>query len=286
MATYQFPVLVWEDMEGYFTASIVEEDDMVAVDKTPGAALSQLKGYLSWLYKREPHLYWPDFLEPRLTHLTVSVRPEYEHRSRIYPCNEVIPLRIPCVHGRQEDGLLVCSMPTLDIRFYYYEAKQLKSMAAQHVMERLKGSTPQELSRCLPPKEAILDEIAIQVSRKKRVIQDAPVFEALSSVAEALGDKSVRRQFAKPWGRDGEVEDLVGRLVREKVNVILVGESGVGKTSVLVEAARKIERTSDAPSEEDGRDEGLKRRKQHRFWLTGGSRLIAGMRYLGEWQER
>jgi len=50
--------------------------------------------------------------------------------------------------------------------------------------------------------------------------------------------------------------------------VILVGPPGVGKTAVLVAAAR---------TEESGGP---------RFWLTSGARMIAGMQYLGEWQER
>ncbi|MCA8912463.1 MAG: ATP-dependent Clp protease ATP-binding subunit, partial [Planctomycetes bacterium] len=49
---------------------------------------------------------------------------------------------------------------------------------------------------------------------------------------------------------------------------------GVGKTSVMASAVREIERDIEA---------GLERR---RFWLTNGSRLIAGTPYLGQWEER
>jgi ATP-dependent Clp protease ATP-binding subunit ClpA len=66
--------------------------------------------------------------------------------------------------------------------------------------------------------------------------------ETLSEVAEPLGDKSLRRLFSRAWERDGEVADLARRAGFERANVVLVGESGVGKTSVLVDAARAVER--------------------------------------------
>src|SRR5262249_35635367 len=61
----------------------------------------------------------------------------------------------------------------------------------------------------------------------------------------------------------------------------LVGEPGVGKTTVLVEAVQTVERLH---------AEEAKRRGQpfqaRVFWLTSAGRLIAGMKYLGQWGER
>ena len=72
------------------------------------------------------------------------------------------------------------------------------------------------------------------------------------------------------------------KLHREGANLLLVGEPGVGKTTVLVEAVRVIERLHAEEAERRGEHQTQTRI----FWLTSAGRLIAGMKYLGQWEER
>src|SRR5206468_6584872 len=67
----------------------------------------------------------------------------------------------------------------------------------------------------------------------------------------------------------------------------------VGKTSLLADAARRIERSGGAIGPiaavaiADGEDVASARTKRvARFWLTSAPRIIAAMQYLGMWQER
>ncbi|MEW6733350.1 MAG: AAA family ATPase [Acidobacteriota bacterium] len=286
MPTYRFPVLVWRDYENGFTASLVEsEDSIVGVGKTADEALLQVKECLSWYYQE----LWrpaPDFLEPQLITFKVEVRPEYRISERglerIYPCQHTLSLRVACVYGHQESGLLVAVLPTIGIHFYYYEANALKGLVTHYVQEKLRGMTPQQLSRYLLPKQLTLEEIVLQVtSRERRHQPQAP--PTLDIVAEPLGERSLRKQFSKAWEREREVVDLVQRLTKERANVILLAETGAGKTALLVESVQQIEREL-AQTEADSENEG--RRYKHRYWLTSAARLIAGMQYLGQWEER
>src|SRR6185369_4445007 len=102
-----------------------------------------------------------------------------------------------------------CALPTLNIRFYYYEPKALKDLATTYVQENLKGLTPRELSRCLPPRRVTLDEIVLQIARKERKYQYAPTLEALTEVAEPLGDRRLKKQFSAAWERERETADLI-----------------------------------------------------------------------------
>jgi ATP-dependent Clp protease ATP-binding subunit ClpC len=300
MPTYRFPVLIWEDFEGYFTAKLIEYEHnfyliyggkyVAGTDRAPTGigrtaddALYQVKEYLAWSYEQYPWQPAPDFLEPRLIHFKVLIRPEYRVEDRVYPCDEQISLRVACIHGRQENGLLVAVLPVLGIRFYYYEPKSLKELVNHYVQERLKGMSPRELSRQLPPKNIALDGIVLHINQKEKKDRDLPELKNLKSVAEPLGDKSLRRRFSRAWERESEVADLVQRISKERANVILVGESGVGKTAVLVEAVRQIERQLQNTADDDDDDEA---NYQYKFWLTSGARLIAGMQYLGQWEER
>jgi ATP-dependent Clp protease ATP-binding subunit ClpC len=283
MPTHHFPVLVWEDHAGFFTARLVEDMDASAgFGASASEALLQLKEALEWSFQKSPWRSAPDFNDPKLITLRLEIRPEYHVDERIFPCDETMRLRTPCVHGRSSDGQHVCSLPTLGVTFFYHEPARLKDLATHYAQETLKGKSPATLSRFLQPRAVTLEEITLRVSDKETSPSYAPAIAILETVAEPLGDKKLRRQFTRAWEREREVADLIRRIGQEKSNVIIVAESGAGKTSVLTEAVRQIERQADSDS--DG-DDAVPRAK-FKFWLTSAPRLIAGMRYLGEWQER
>jgi ATP-dependent Clp protease ATP-binding subunit ClpC len=83
------------------------------------------------------------------------------------------------------------------------------------------------------------------------------------------------------------VANLKLRLCKGKANVLLVGETGCGKTTVLVETVKQLEKDwaeqKDSNHEED---DAYGQKNQRRFWLTSAGRIIAGMKYLGQWEER
>lgn len=290
MPTYRFPILIWQDFEGFFTARPVEDFYGVTAGtaRNAGDAVFQLKEVLTYLYDKKS---WPvesDLHDAKLIQLKVTVRPEYrifetirDHtQENIYPLDIPMTLRVACVHGRQQSGLLVCCLPLLGIQFYYYEEKTLKELATTYVQESLKGMTPQALSRFLPPQSCKLDEIVLNIGQKEHGHNYEPSVFTLSRVAEPLGDKHIRKQFSAAWERDNEVRDLIQRIGKENANVIITGESGIGKTTLLVNAVREIEKQK--ADETDGRENTYK----HRYWLTSGARIIAGMRYLGQWEKR
>jgi ATP-dependent Clp protease ATP-binding subunit ClpC len=289
MPTYRFPIFVSEDYEGYFTATPVEGyfNRFNGTGRTASDALFQVKEFLTYHYEKNFWASEPDFDDAKLIHLKVEVRPEYRieekmgnrQQTNIYPTDKPITLRVACVHGKQQSGLLICTMLLVGIQFYYYEEKTLKDLATTYVQERLKGCTPQQLSRFLPPKSCKLEEIVLHSSRKERPYRYEPSIETLQRVAEPLGDKRLKKQFSAAWERDRELKDLVDRIGRENANVLLTGDSGIGKTTLLVNAAREIERQSN-----NNNDDTTIR--QPRFWLASGARIIAGMRYLGQWEER
>jgi ATP-dependent Clp protease ATP-binding subunit ClpC len=278
MLTYRFPVLIWQSADGFHTAGLVEWEAPAGTGRSGHDAREQLREYLEWSYREDPTGRAPELQEARLERLEVGVRPEYSLDHRNFPCAETFPLGVPCVVGALSPALWLCSIPTLDIRFYFHEETAFRELAVHHVRQHLQGNTPMALSRYLPPRKAELDEIVVSVKRKARPISE-PILPTLSLTAEAVGEPHFRKQFSRPYEREREVDWLVRKLGEERANVLLVGEPGCGKTTALVEAVRLLERNTE---EQPGTPTISKRR----YWLTSSFRLIAGMKYLGQWEER
>jgi ATP-dependent Clp protease ATP-binding subunit ClpC len=281
MPTYRYPVLLWEDGEGYFNACPVETDEPVGLGRTASEALRQVEEGLAWSFEeawRAP----PDWDEPSLALFRLSIRPQYRtDDGRPFPCEESFALRLPFVRGRQRGGLLACSLPTIGVRFVHGESDDRDELIDRAARRVLDGLTPRELARHLPPRRVELAQVVVRIDPRRARRAEAPELPALEAVAEPMGERGQRNRPARAWGRDAEVADLVDRIGQGKSNVLIVGEAGSGKSTVLVQAIRAIER--DRVSD-DAEDEVAPRAR--RFWVTNAGRLIAGMKYLGQWEER
>ena len=82
--------------------------------------------------------------------------------------------------------------------------------------------------------------------------------------------------IARPPNRDTLAQLVCGR---QKKCVLLVGPSGVGKSSLLQQLVADLLVADDYPSHRN-----LDR--IHKVWRIRGQRVIAGMSYLGQWEDR
>ncbi len=273
MTSYRFPVLVWRDTNGGWTASLAETPEMSAYGVSASDAMGQIKAMLQSTYDEE-NSDPPMFSEAQLEWVKVSVRPAFHVEKRRYPSKYAVPMRLPCVHGVQDSGMRVASLPTLGFVFFFQDATQLKDMVAHYAQLFVGDQAPRQVARCLPPVEVLLDDIVVRGGDDTQA-QAKPSLDTLEVVADPLGQRSLRRSLSRAWERDEQVRALEARLrATDKSSILLVGERGCGKTAVLVDAVRAVERTSETGQ------------VRMRHWLTSGSRLIAGMQYLGQWQER
>jgi ATP-dependent Clp protease ATP-binding subunit ClpC len=283
MTTNRYPVLLWRDHSGWFTGAVVADfEGAVACAETETEVLNQLKELLHWRNENWPYVAEPDIAEPIYFEVKVEVRPEYKHEKRPIPADPVW-LRVPCVSGVDDYGMKICCVPHLAFTFNYQESESLKSLVAHYVKDELRGLHPLRLFHKLPPQGCELREIVVRApAGRTRIVPplNRPELKELFTVADPLVPSARARIGATAYGRDSLVETLGAKLSREKANVLLVGESGVGKTTILTEAAKRIAR-AESPEDEDARE-----LRAFRFWRSSGGRLIAGMAYLGEWEER
>lgn len=110
--------------------------------------------------------------------------------------------------------------------------------------------------------------------------------EAASPTLEAVGDplhlRLAKKDAPRAFERKAEVDTLLNYLSDEwERSVLLVGPPGVGKTAIVYDAVGRM-----ISAKGKARDASEAALSETKVWHISGGRLMAGMRYLGEWQER
>ena len=131
--------------------------------------------------------------------------------------------------------------------------------------------------------ETILDEGMAQMASgqpggPEQKLRPNQADRILKSYCENLNQKYFDKQIDPVIGREEETENLKQILARRnKNNVLIVGDPGVGKTAVVEGLARRIAKNkTDIP-------EYL---KDHIVWSLDVNSLIAGSKFRGDFEER
>ncbi|NMO16578.1 ATP-dependent Clp protease ATP-binding subunit [Pyxidicoccus fallax] len=96
----------------------------------------------------------------------------------------------------------------------------------------------------------------------------------LAEASRCLNEEARAGLLERAWERDAEVARLAEAVTSStRASVLLVGPPSVGKTALVHELVQRAE-TADSPLH------GLE------VYSTSGGRIMAGMRYLGQWQQR
>lgn len=285
-------VFLWNTIEGIFTGmTLGQEENVSAMADSPKAVLKQIREWAEEIAMNQPWKLNFDLSNPRQSHVVTKVRPEIRIRGKMQPYSDQLTMKFPCVLLDDGPGLVLVSCPTLDIEFSLTDESELSGLGSHLLASQLSGKPIAEIMSFGGALHGHIEGLTLKRSGKQRKKDpfnlDSHEGQALRHICEPLLTKRRGLSFeTAAFGRDDEVARLTGILQKEGSSLILVGESGVGKSTILKQAVKKLSRTP-VNKEEDNAQPNLDPiNSRERFWVSNGSRIIAGMKYLGEWEQR
>jgi len=276
MEIYHYPLICWQLSKESVCARLVGTDYEM-VHSQLQKLITHFAEHLQREYAQEGYLPEP-LLAARLKKVNVKVRPTYEEESGLFPVKDTLNITVAAVYGDTEDGYSECYLPLLDQHFYFYKQEQLRTLIEYFASDYFNNMTPEALHRYLMLGEPWLKEVSVRIKspKKRRSHQGHNRHDTkiLQQVADQFPRKTKTSRIAPEtaWERSELVASLLNKLDTECASVLLIGEPGIGKTAIILDAARQFLNLD-------------KEKGPHYFWRTTPQRMTAGARYLGEWQE-
>lgn len=222
-------------------------------------------------------LLWQEPLQART--LTVEVHPQTLHEERPVIGKALIPLRLTYVYGQMESGAWRVHVPRFGWSFVLEDLSVAREVLQNALATALLGEQPRglydfrhegsEFVRSWDPGGLRLEEL--WRSRQE------PVPAVLEQVGEELTSRALGPR-QPPLVYDSALMEGWLTYVQRKPpqSLLLVGGPGVGKTAWVLKLARFLAERRRETGQED----------LPKIWRTSAERIVAGMVYLGMWQER
>jgi|LNFM01.1.fsa_nt_gb ATP-dependent Clp protease ATP-binding subunit ClpC len=246
-------------------------------------ARADLSKVLSRLLSRDPEFdrAVPPLREVRVRRVEVNLRAV--QGERLLP----VPLRVTAVvhapaEGDAPAGSVVVRVPRLNVRHTLANEADVDAMVEEIVRQRLFMADADKLLSLAYDGDETVEPLTVTFRPNFPTVEEdeargqprarGPLAEACRDVTREARSQTLDRAFA----RDESLSTLASVLTAQrKASAVLVGPAGVGKSAIVNELAhRMIEADESSPLH------GME------LWATSGARLVAGMRYLGEWQAR
>jgi ATP-dependent Clp protease ATP-binding subunit ClpC len=252
-----------------------------------GEVLRQLEVQLQRLEAEEPgalqRYLWTERFETRK--VRVDVFPLTSVKKRPVIGSKRIPLRLGYAACAMAGGGYRIMVPRFG-GWFVVEALELAPEILRHAVSTwLLGENPRWIYDFREAEDEYVREweprLLTRTGEASARASDEPTRPSLLAVAEDLVDRAAKGKLPRAIGASPELDALLATAFSARGNaappsLLIVGPPGVGKTTFVHRLARAmLER---GRKDADAATPGL--------WATSADRLIAGMIYLGQWQER
>ncbi len=225
---------------------------------------------------------WTEEFQTR--RVRVDVHPLSSVKKRPVIGKELIPLQLTYAWSKMSGGAYRVMVPRFGGWFILEDLALAPDVLRHAVSSWLLGSNPRWVYDFRWEGEEWVREWSPALLTRTDVAEekedDAKKHPVLAQIGEELVELAARGKLPATVGDSSELVALEERLRKRPFpSLLVVGPPGVGKTTFVRRLARHFaQKRSDAKKKG-----GL---APPRIWSTSGEKIIAGMVYLGMWQER
>ncbi|APR77397.1 ATP-dependent Clp protease ATP-binding subunit ClpA [Minicystis rosea] len=274
--------------DGRYTGILLRTWDW-AMDSPPPSAygvseddvLAQLEREVHAIAARGDHAMarylWDESFQVRTA--PVDVHPQTSVKKRAVIGKRRIPLVLSYLASRVPGGGHRILVPRFGWRFIVEDLSIAADVLRQAVSTALVGESGRSIYDFRQEGDEYVREWSPRLHRSASLAaqREEDPFPTLRAVAEELVEKAGRGKLPPILGASPELASAASLFDRDPpASILIVGAPGVGKTTFVHRMARRFLAQR--------RDKA--RENVPRLWSTSTDRILAGMKYLGMWQER
>ena len=280
MITRDFPVLTMQ-LDDHQVLGMLVGTKQKTLGHSTADVLLKISKDLTKNYRKSgtyPNAY---FKQVNLKSIKVSLHPSYTINRTLSPLSNEIEVPVWAVYGKVNANYEECILPFLNVSFRYRSLNRLNALISHYGSYYLNKITPNKIFQMVMMPEPQLNTVQLKVKgHRKSNFRNAPLlkkeYELLSKVATQYPGLKKKNKGVVPdiaWNRKETIDQLTHELIVSKSSILVVGKSGVGKSSVLRATMRSIVTNS--------KKQGI----EFSFWNLLPDSLLFSGKYLGEWQE-
>ncbi|MCY1078094.1 AAA family ATPase [Archangium lansingense] len=220
---------------------------------------------------------WEETLEART--ISVEIHPQTVHKKRPVIAKALVPLKLTYVYGKLESGAWRVRVPRFGWSFVIEDLSIAREVLQNALTTALLGEKPKGLYDFRHEGAEYVcswDPGGLQRDTQRGTGEERPP-EVLEQISEELTSRALGgRQPTLVYDAESMQSWIAAVRRQPPQSLLLVGGPGSGKTSQVLRLARLIAELR----RED------KKAQLPKIWRTSAERIVAGMVYLGMWQER
>ena len=210
----------------------------------------------------------------------IAVHPRTTIKKRPVIGKKEIPMTLTYAYCKLAGGGFRVMVPRFGGWFILEDLALAPEVLRHAVSSWLLGENPRWVYDFRHEGEEVVREWAPSILKRTAPVtpkaSDADDMPTVAKVAEELVDRAAKGKLPVPVGVSHELARAAFDMGKTPpVSILLVGPPGVGKTAWVRRAAHLFVTWKRQPN-----------RNTPRIWATSADRIIAGMVYLGQWQER